>query len=129
MIEVALVFDKDGKTLLWHLPPGRTGGSIPDSFDLWQFLWDNRKNLGGLAHTHPWRGEAWPSHTDTTTFTALEKGLGQRLLWPIITLTEVKYFMRHVVTDEYVVVRPQKIPPRIEHELEIEELLRLSGSS
>lgn len=92
MIEVALVFDKEGKTLRWHLPPGRNSGYIPDSHDLWTFLWDNRNIIGGVAHTHPWDGPSWPSHTDVTTFSAIERGLGVRLIWPVITFSDEGYF-------------------------------------
>lgn len=124
MIEVALVFNKRGETLHWHLPPGRTGGAIPDSRDLWQILWDNREHLGGVAHTHPWRGKAWPSQTDVTTWEAVEKGLGKHLLWPVVTFTEVKYFVWNVVTETFVLADPKSITV----DLEFEELRRLSRS-
>lgn len=100
MIEVALVFDKEGKTLHWH--GGQSAGAIHDSRDLWSVLWENRDILGGVAHTHPWNGEAWPSMTDVTTFRAVEKGLGKQLLWPVVTFSEVKGFVHNVVTGEYV---------------------------
>lgn len=92
MIEAGLVFDKHGCLIHWHLPEGRTGGSLPDSRTLWDVLWTNRDLLGGVAHTHPWNGSAGPSSTDVTTFAAVEKGLGQRLVWPIVTFTEVGYY-------------------------------------
>ncbi|MFA6234103.1 MAG: hypothetical protein WC824_07955 [Bacteroidota bacterium] len=92
VVETALVFDKEGKTLLWHVPAGRSGGGIPDSHDLWEFLWENRKIIGGVAHTHPWNGEAWFSQTDVTTWAAIEQGLGIRLVWPVVTMTEMKQF-------------------------------------
>jgi len=94
MIEVALVFDRDGKTIAFHEPHGRTCGSIPDSRSLWEILWDNRHRLGGVAHSHPWDGGAYYSHTDKTTFLAIDKALGQNLLWPIVTFTTVGYFRR-----------------------------------
>jgi len=93
LTENALVFDKEGKTLLWHLPEGCNEGYIPDSQDLWEFLWDNREIIGGVAHTHPWDGKAWFSRTDVTTWAACEKGLGIRLVWPVVTFTEVKQFI------------------------------------
>ena len=102
MMETALVFDRQGKTLHWHEPPGRSGGSLPDSPDLWAVIWDNRDQLGGVAHTHPWKGPAAPSHTDVTTFRAIEQGLGSLLLWPIVTFTEVKYMVYNQVTGLYV---------------------------
>ena len=52
MIETAAVFDLKGNVIHWHLPLGRSGGWLPDSRDLWTILWNNRENLGGVAHTH-----------------------------------------------------------------------------
>lgn len=92
MIEVALVVDLEGKTLRWHLPPGRSGGYVPDSHDLWEFIWNNRDRIGGVAHTHPWNGTAGPSQTDVTTFAAIEEALGKRLVWPVVTFTDAGYF-------------------------------------
>lgn len=92
MIETAFVFDKDGSIIHWHLPPGRTGGSLPDSRDLWSVMWENRQILGGVAHTHPWSGQPWPSMTDVTTFSACERALGRRLIWPIITFDRIECF-------------------------------------
>jgi hypothetical protein len=67
-------------------------GALPDNRGLWDILWDNRAILGGVAHTHPWSGSAGPSSTDVTTFAAVEKGLGMRLVWPVVTFSEVGYF-------------------------------------
>ena len=64
----------------WHDPSGRTIGSLPDSRDLWEVLWENRENLVGVAHTHP-GDSVRPSDTDFTTFAAVEAGLGKRLVW------------------------------------------------
>jgi proteasome lid subunit RPN8/RPN11 len=92
MIEVALVFDRQGETLSWHRSKNPSASYIEDSHDLWTFLWDNRNIVGGVAHTHPWDGPAWPSHTDVTTFSAIERGLGVRLVWPVITFSDEGYF-------------------------------------
>jgi hypothetical protein len=94
MNEIGLVFDSQGSALYWHLPEGRTATSLPDSRTLWEILWQHRAELGGFAHTHPWRGRPDPSMTDITTFEALELGLGRQLLWPIVTLDEINYFAR-----------------------------------
>lgn len=81
MMEVAVVINKQGEPLHWHLPPGRSAASIPDSRDLWDVLWENRNNLAGIAHSHPGGGLPGPSMTDLTTFDACERGLGVRLNW------------------------------------------------
>ncbi len=93
MIEVALVFDRRGRALHWHLPPGSTPASIPDSRDLWEVLWQHRHHLGGVAHTHPWAGRPEPSDIDLTTWSACERALGARLVWPIVTFTEEACFV------------------------------------
>lgn len=92
MLESALVFDVEGCPIYWHLPVERTGSYIPDSRALWDVLWANRRLIGGVAHTHPWSGAIAPSAVDVTTFSAVENGLGKRLIWPIISLHEVGYF-------------------------------------
>jgi hypothetical protein len=46
-------------------------------------MWEHRKNLGGFAHSHPGSGVPTPSYEDVTTFSAIERGLGQRLFWYI----------------------------------------------
>lgn len=109
MIETALVFDEQGDTLRWHEPLGRSGGSLPDSRDLWLYLLENRGVIGGIAHTHPWDGPAWPSTTDVTTFRALEQGLGKLFLWTVVTFTDVKHFAWNAVTEEYCELDPKYV--------------------
>lgn len=92
-MEAGLVFDRYGGLIFWHVPPDRSMGALPDSRSLWDILWENREILGGVAHTHPWSGRAGPSSTDVTTFAAVEAGLGQRLVWPVVTFSEVGYFV------------------------------------
>ena len=129
-LEFGLVFDRDGKTIAWF--GGKSGGSIPDTRDLWEVLWENRDRLGGVAHTHPWHGEAWPSTTDVTTFRAVELGLGRELIWPVVTFSEVGYFAQ--IPDEpglYAQFDPKSIadiPPLalLDKNLEIEKLRELS---
>ncbi len=102
MIEAALVFDREGETIHWHEPAGRTAGSLPDSRDLWEVLWEHRDRLGGVAHTHPWDGPASPSGTDLTTFAAVERGLGRRLVWPVVTYTDVAHLVFDAARGDYV---------------------------
>jgi len=85
MIETGVVIDKNNEPIYWHLPPGRDGGSLPDSRELWDVLWTHRERVAGFAHTHPGSGEPGPSDTDLTTFRALENALGSALLWWIAT--------------------------------------------
>ena len=89
MIEAGVVIGPDGP-LYWHLPPGRTGGSIPDSRTLWQVFWEHRKaDTLEFAHSHPGSGVPGPSWTDLTTFAAVEAGLGCRLIWWITSSDRV----------------------------------------
>ena len=81
MIETGVLVG-DGDFIYWHLPPGRTGGSLPDSRKLWDVLWEHRKDeFLGFAHSHPGAGVPAPSWEDITTFAAVEAGLGRRLHW------------------------------------------------
>lgn len=81
MVEAGVLIDKSGAPLYWHTPAGRTGVSLPDSRDLWEVIWENRHNILGFAHSHPGGGTPVPSHTDITTFAAVEAALGARLDW------------------------------------------------
>jgi len=107
--ETALVFDDQGRVIWYHLPPDRTRSFLPDSRDLWEVMWKHRDILGGVAHTHPWHGPANPSQTDTTTWVACEAGLGKRLLWPIVTFSEVGYYVHNAVTGLYCLAGPLTI--------------------
>jgi hypothetical protein len=100
MLETAVVIDKQGRAIHWHVPPGRTVGSLPDSGDLWQVLWDARDTLSGVAHTHPGAGSPLPSREDVTTFAAVEAGLGVRLIWWIASSDHLAAF-RHTGPDRY----------------------------
>lgn len=86
-----LVGHDDGPSLHWHLPPGRTGGSLPDSANLWDVIWQWHEDgcLDGFAHSHPGSGVPGPSYTDLTTFAAIEAALGRRLLWWITSSDHV----------------------------------------
>lgn len=89
MIEAGVVITGEGP-VYWHLPEGRTGGSLPDSRRLWDVLWELRKeHFLGFAHSHPGSGVPGPSHTDITTFAAIELGLGRRLAWWITSADRV----------------------------------------
>jgi len=102
MIELAMVFAKDGSALFWLGPNGCTSGSVPDSHVLWDRIWRNREVIGGVAHTHPGDGPTGASHTDLTTFAAIESGLGKRLIWPIVSSTHVSFFQYWELSKSYV---------------------------
>lgn len=91
-MEAAVVLDRDWHPIHFHAPAGRTGGSLPDSRDLWSVLWEHRARLLGVAHSHPGGGVPSPSFTDVTTFSAVERALGVRLVWPIVTIDAVRAF-------------------------------------
>lgn len=89
MIETGVVVTGEGP-VYWHLPEGRSGGSLPDSRTLWDVLWDNRNApFLGFAHSHPGSGIPGPSWTDVTTFSGVERGLGRRLTWWITSSTHM----------------------------------------
>lgn len=92
VIEVAVVLGADHRPVYWHVPPGVTGGSIPDSRDLWEVLWNERTRLCGVAHSHPGAGPPGPSFEDLTTFAACDAALGRRLEWWIATADQVGCF-------------------------------------
>lgn len=83
--EAAVVVHLNGEPIFWHTPPGSSAVYLPDSQTLWEVLWENRKNLAGVAHSHPGHGIPAPSWEDITTFDAIERGLGIRLVWWITT--------------------------------------------
>jgi hypothetical protein len=89
MLEMGVVIGRDGTPLHWHAPEGRTGAALPDSRALWDVLWEGRDALAGVAHTHPGAGRPAPSLEDLTTFSAIERGLGRRLMWWLVSATEV----------------------------------------
>ncbi len=100
MIEAGAVIGLKGEVIHWHLPPGRTGGSLPDSGDLWEVLWEHRTNLLGIAHSHPGGGVPGPSPEDVTTFSAIERALGKKLKWWIASSDHVAVF-QWVGPDKY----------------------------
>lgn len=84
-MEAGVLIDLAGSPLYWHLPLGRTGVSLPDSKELWEVIWENRDRISGFAHSHPGAGPPWPSTEDLTTFSAVERALGRRLEWWIVS--------------------------------------------
>lgn len=86
-IETAAVIGPGDTVIHMHEPPGRSISYLPDSQSLWDVSWENKMSLVGIAHTHPGSGYPGPSRTDLTTFEAMEKGLGRRLKWWILSST------------------------------------------
>lgn len=85
MMEAGVLLGRDNSVIHWHTPNERSGGALPDSRDLWDIIWENRAIVTGFAHTHPGSGIPGPSHTDITTFAAIEAALGKHLNWPILS--------------------------------------------
>lgn len=90
MNEVAAVIDREGNPIYWSRG---LGGSIEDSSALWhEVLWPRRDEILGMAHSHPGSGPPHPSHTDVTTFAAIEQALGRKLTWWICSSDCVAIF-------------------------------------
>lgn len=123
MREALYVFDKLGRVMYWHLPQNRGGGGIPDSRALWVFMWENREEVGGFAHSHPWDGPAWCSDTDVRTFAAYESGLGKRLNWVVATFTDVGLFRWEGPGKHDYVLSPRRF--RVEGVEKLRELSRV----
>jgi len=113
MMEAGVLLDKKGEALYWHLPNNRSGGALPDSVDLWSVIWENRDNISGFAHSHPGFGRTGPSHTDLTTFAAIEAGLGKRLDWWIASGDSMILLRYHDELD-YIQVDVTMNPPWVD---------------
>jgi len=100
MLEAAVVIDTNNQPVYWHTPPERSGGSLPDSQKLWEVIWEHRDVLKGLAHSHPGSGVPGPSWEDRTTFSAIERALGQRLDW-WITSSDTVVLLRWAGPDKH----------------------------
>ena len=97
MMEAGVLVGLNEDELFWHLPKGRTSGSLPDNRDLWDIIWSNRLIVQGFAHSHPGSGRPGPSQEDLSTFAAVESALGRRLKWWITSSdTMVSLRRRHV---------------------------------
>lgn len=94
-MENAVVIGQDGQGIFWHTPDGRSVAHIPDSQDLWEYIWENREDVKGIAHSHPGGGIPSPSREDVTTFAAIESALGRRLDWWIISRESAVRFRKN----------------------------------
>ncbi len=137
MIETALVFSKKGEVICFHEPSGRTSRSIPDTRSLFDIMWEYRRVLGGVAHTHPGSGPPIPSHTDITTWRANERVFGP-LLWPIATSDRLEYFEWYPGSERYMEVRMEpgyhnhlanNLASAIERLRELSGIIPLKGAS
>ncbi len=116
-VETGLVIGHGEVSLLWHEPKGASGGFLPDdgpnsdARKLWEFFWNNWAKIQGFAHTHP-EGCVGPSHTDITTFAAIELGLDLRFDWWIVE-KNVTSLVRWKGPDryDYNVIQLAKDPP------------------
>ena len=84
MMEVGFLLGQNNSVLHWHIPE-HSSAAIPDNRDFWNIIWENRNIVTGFAHTHPGSGIPGPSHTDKTTFAAIESALGKHLNWFILS--------------------------------------------
>jgi proteasome lid subunit RPN8/RPN11 len=86
MIETGVVINTNGEPIFWHEPGGRSGGSLPDSRQLWDVLAQANRDgwLSGFAHTHPGDGQPHPSQEDMSSFIAIDYAL-RPLNWWIVS--------------------------------------------
>jgi len=69
---------------------------IPDLHERWEIIWQYRKEITEIVHSHP--GEFLDfSHEDLTTMEAVEAGTGKLFTWSIIT--KKKFLSRKGGTD------------------------------
>lgn len=73
----------EGDVVLWS-DASTSPVALPDSRVRWQAIWSRREQLVEIAHTHP-LGGAHFSSTDESTMTALDSGLGRRLIYSVVT--------------------------------------------
>jgi hypothetical protein len=85
MIEAGVLLGLNNSVITWHTPNERSVVKLPESRDLWEIIYDNKDTVTGFAHTHPGDGSPGPSHTDITTFIAIENALGKHLNWFILS--------------------------------------------
>jgi len=100
MREAGVVLNKAGQPIYWHVPEDRLAHKLPDSQALWDFMWDNREDVLGFAHSHPGGGVPGPSYEDVTSFSGNELGLGRRLEW-WITSSDSMVRLRWVGPEKY----------------------------
>jgi len=115
MKEIAVVISHEGKDLFWL--DGADSVSIPDNRNLWQFIWENRDKVYGVAHTHPGRGFPRPSTTDLSTFRAIEDALGRYLSWWIFSedcyIIVRRYEPKDGTSDDYDLFEFEDVDPRV----------------
>ena len=80
--EVCFLIDHDG-AILWSDASDHPA-SMPDSRERWTRIWDLRKRLAEIAHSHPGGGLHFSS-TDEATMASINAGLGRRLTYSVIT--------------------------------------------
>lgn len=102
MREAGCVVSKDNEVLFWHLPLDRSGGALPDSRTLWDVLWEahQRGHLLGFAHSHPGSGLPQASYEDISTFIAIERALGCKLVWWIASADRFVQYDSHMKVTE-----------------------------
>ena len=116
--EVCFLIGKDDE-VLWS-DASRSPVALPDSRERWEAIWSRRDAIVEIAHTHPLGGAKF-SHEDLTTMDALDSALGRKLVYSVVTPTQM---LRRVpngeaFTDELVEAEPPWVA-RIRSESHIE---------
>lgn len=103
-VEAGVLINKKGLPFYWHEPRDASAVLLPDSERLWSVIWQHRKRVKGFAHSHPGKGTPAPSHTDLTTFQAIEAALGRRLTWWICSEDELIMVSWYQAGQRYLVI-------------------------
>ena len=123
MREAAILINIWGCGIFQHHPENASVIAIPDNKTFWDFIWENREQVAGIAHSHPGNGETWYSKEDMTTFAAIEESLGKRLYWPIVTSDSLSTF-GWLGPNRY---DYDLVKDHIDNNFWIDELRRISG--
>lgn len=80
--EVFFIVARDGAVLWSDAAAGPA--LLPDSHARWEAIWRHRTAIGELAHSHPLGSDTF-SREDETTMEALDRALGARLRYSVVS--------------------------------------------
>jgi hypothetical protein len=93
VIQTGVILNLNNEAIRWLLYPGRTPLYMPDNTAVWDYLWENREDISGIAHTHS-GDRITISENDVKTFAAIERGLRKCLKWWIVTESSIQMYKK-----------------------------------